>query len=500
MEIYKDIGERTGGDIYVGVVGPVRSGKSTFIKKFMESAVIPNIADESERKRATDETPQSAAGKTVMTTEPKFVPDEAVTLTLGDGAELRVKMIDCVGFLIPGVMGDTEDGETRMVLTPWSDEPLPFEKAAEEGTERVIRDHSTVAVLVTSDGSFGELPREAFVAAEEKAVRELRECGKPFAVVLNSAEPDSKRAEELALSLEEKYSAPTALVSCVDLNEDDVGEIMKLILSEFPLREIELTFPEWTGALDGTHWLKKAFSESISECAADGIRAGEAADFASRLSDAIGVRTEASSEKDAKASAKVERVDMGEGKCRVSVDLPDTLFYEIIEEVTGVGVSSEADLFTALRTLSGVKREYDKFAAAIDEVTEKGYGIVMPDQDDLTLDEPQIVKQAGGYGLKLRAAAPSIHLIRAGIETELNPIVGTEQQSEELVRFLLDEFEDDPRGIWDTNLFGKSIYELVNEGLHAKLDNLPDDAREKFGQTLSKVINEGSHGLICIIL
>ena len=498
--IYKEIAERTGGDVYVGVVGPVRSGKSTFIKRFMETSVIPRIADENERRRASDETPQSAAGKTVMTTEPKFVPDEAVEVSLPDNTTVRVKAVDCVGFLIPGALGDTEDGEARMVRTPWNEEPVPFETAAEEGTRRVIRDHSTVGILVTSDGSFGELPREAFVAAEEKAAAELAASGKPFAIVLNSAEPGEGRAEAIALELEEKYPASVALVNCLELDETDVSEILKLVLSEFPLCEIELSFPDWIGALDGGHWLKKIISESVSESVPDGIRACHAVSFAADVAKKIGDKAKGASKKAVAASASVKRLDAGRGICDIDVELPGELFFSVIEELTGIDVKSEEDLLAALRSLSRIKREYDKFAAAIDDVTERGYGIVMPEQDDLTLDEPQIVKQAGGYGLKLRAAAPSIHMIRAGIETELNPIVGTEQQSEELVKYLLDEFKDDPRGIWDTNLFGKSIYELVNEGLHAKLENLPDDAREKFGQTISKVINEGSSGLICIIL
>ena len=500
MEIYGDIAKRTGGDVYVGVVGPVRSGKSTFIKRFMETAVIPNIIDENEKRRAADETPQSAAGKTVMTTEPKFVPDESVTVTLRDNVTLRVKAIDCVGFLIPGALGDTEDGEVRMVRTPWSDEPVPFEQAAEEGTRRVIRDHSTIAVLVTSDGSFGELPRESFVAAEQKAARELTESGKPFVVVLNSAEPGEKRAETLALELEEKYSAPVALVNCLDLDENDVFEILKLVLSEFPLSEIALCFPEWTGALDDGHWLRKIITESVSGSVSDGVRACQARSFASDVTAKLGEAVRNRTGKTVDATASVRKLDAGSGVCEIEVGLPDELFYAVIGELTGIEVKNEEDLLSALCSLSRVKREYDKFSSAIDDVLEKGYGIVMPEQDDLTLDEPEIVKQAGGYGLRLRAAAPSIHLIRAGIETELNPIVGTEQQSEELVKYLLDEFEDDPRGIWDTNLFGKSIYELVNEGLHAKLENLPEDAREKFGSTISRVINEGSSGLICIIL
>ncbi len=498
--VYKEMGERTGGDVYLGVVGPVRTGKSTFIKKFMECAVIPNITDEADRARATDETPQSAAGRTVMTTEPKFVPDEAVKLSFSDNTEIRVKMVDCVGYLIPGALGDTEEGETRMVLTPWSDDPMPFEEAAEEGTRRVIRDHSTVGILVTTDGTIGELPREAYEDAERRVADELKACGKPFAIVLNSAEPGTERAETLALGLEEKYGVPVALINCLELDEGDAEEITKLLLSEFPLREITVRFPEWIGALDRSHWLRSAIGEGIRDSLTGAVRTADAPAFAKGAAEKIGERCAAFSDSADKLSSSIARLDMGSGTCEIKVNLPPRMFYDVIGEVTGIGVSNQEELLSSLRTLAMTKREYDKFAAAIDDVTEKGYGIVMPEQDDLTLDEPEIVRQAGGYGLKLRAAAPSIHMIKAGIETELNPIVGTEQQSEELVRYLLEEFRDDPRGIWDTNLFGKSIYELVNEGLHAKLENLPDDARDKFGQTISRVINEGSKGLICIIL
>ena len=498
--IYKEIGRRTGGDVYLGVVGPVRTGKSTFIKKFMERAVIPNIESEEARARAVDETPQSAAGRTVMTTEPKFVPEEAVCLTFSDNSEIRVRAVDCVGFLVPGALGDTEEGEVRTVLTPWSDTPIPFEEAAEQGTRKVIRDHSTVGILVTTDGTFGDLPRSAYEDAERRVAEELKSCGKPFAIVLNSAEPGTAEAEELALSLEEKYGVPVALLNCLDLDEGDAEELLKLVLAEFPLREIKISFPEWCGALDRTHWLRAAISDGIVKSVDGPPRTADAAAFAARIAENVASRCGAFSDRSDGVGAEVTRLDMGEGVVQIAVCLPDGMFYDVIAELTGIDVGNEEDLLSALRSLAATKREYDKFAAAIDDVTEKGYGIVMPDQDDLTLDEPQIVRQAGGYGLRLRAAAPSIHLIKAPIETELNPIVGTEEQSEELVKFLLSEFEDDKRAIWDTDLFGKSIYELVNEGLHSKLENLPDDARDKFGQTISRVINEGSKGLICIIL
>lgn len=496
--IYADIAERTNGEIYIGVVGPVRCGKSTFIKKFMETTVIPNIEGEYERQRARDELPQSAGGRTVMTSEPKFVPDEAVEIHIGDSATMKVKMIDCVGYLIPGILGDTEDGEARRVHTPWQDEPLPFEDAAEMGTRRVIEDHSTIGILVTCDGSFGEIPRENYVEAEERIAGELKSLGKPFAIVLNSSSPESPEAEELAVSLENKYKAPVALVNCLDLNDEDIAGILELIVREFPVREITVEMPVWTGVLDGYHWLRRALTESISSAAAGISKVGDVSAFKDSLE--RGINSELEERGGESAAAAVSSVDMGRGSASVKIKLPECLLYKIIGEMTGISMSSEAEMLSALRSLSEMKREYDRFVEAIDDVNEKGYGIVMPTPDDLTLDEPEIVKQAGGYGVRLRASAPSIHMIKAGIETELNPIVGTEQQSEELVKFLLDEFKENPQSIWDTNLFGKSIYELVNEGLHAKLEHMPDDAREKLGETLSKVINEGASGLICIIL
>ena len=499
-EIYKDIGERTGGDIYVGVVGPVRAGKSTFIKKFMESAVVPNITDEHDRQRAVDELPQSAGGKTVMTTEPKFVPNEAVEVTVGDNAHLRVRMIDSVGYLVPGALGETENGETRLVVTPWHDEPVPFGEAAEDGTRRVIRDHSTIGILVTSDGSFGDFNRDAYTNAEERIAGELKDLGKPFAVVLNSSEPETDRAASLAAELERKYDAPVALVNCLDLNEEDVDGILQLVLSEFPLKEIVFRLPVWTGVLDENHWLRRALVDSVTEAGMSGVRAADSAKICQAAAEGISGRIKDNPGPDSSVTSRLIGTDMARGVCEIEICLPQSMFYSIIGETTGIEVGSDADLLGVLRSLAEMKREYDKFARAIDDVTEKGYGIVMPGQEDLTLDEPEIVKHAGGYGLRLRATAPSIHLIRAGIETELNPIVGTEQQSRELVEYLLKEFEGDPRGIWDTNLFGKSIYELVNEGLHSKLDNLPEDAREKLGETLARVVNEGSQGLVCIIL
>ena len=487
--IYKDIAERTGGDIYVGVVGPVRSGKSTFIKRFMEAVVLPNIGEGYSRDRARDELPQSAAGKTVMTTEPKFIPEEAVPIVLDNNAQMRVRMIDCVGYLIPEAMGAIENGQPRMVRTPWRSDPMPFVEAAEMGTHKVITEHSTIGMLVTTDGSIGDIARESYVEAEERIVRELKELGKPFAVILNSARPDSDAAQSLAYELEEKYGVPVALVSCLELDAEDIRHILGLVLEEFPVTEISVRMPEWTTALEETHRIRTSLQTSLRKCA-DGVR--KAGDVTAAFA--------AMNENEYVSEAEVELLDLGTGCAKISLTMCDGLYYEVISELSGFEIAGEEQLIALLRELSEVKEKYDKVAEALAQVEETGYGIVMPDVEDLHLEEPKIVKQAGGYGVKLRAAAQSVHMIRANIETEINPMVGTEQQSEDLVKYMLREFEEDPKSIWASNMFGKSLYELINEGLHTKLDHMPEESRKKLSETLERIINEGSNGLICILL
>ncbi|MBQ8396881.1 MAG: stage IV sporulation protein A [Clostridia bacterium] len=487
--LYQDIAQRTGGDIYIGVVGPVRTGKSTFIKRFMESLVLPNIAGGYDRERARDEMPQSAAGKTVMTTEPKFIPDEAVPISLGEGAGLRVKMIDCVGYIVPEAMGHIEDGQPRMVQTPWADEPMPFADAAEIGTRKVIREHSTIGMLVTTDGTIGEIPRQSYIEAEERVVAELKEMGKPFALVLNSAEPASEAANQLAWSLEEKYGVPVALVNCLELDAEDIRHILELVLHEFPVREIRVNLPAWTRAMEESHPIRAAITAAVRKCAEGVRKVGEIAPAFAAMTDCEYIK-----------AAPLQQLDLGTGSAVIDAALEDHLYYQVLSELTGLTIPGEAELIDTIRTLAAVKTKYDKIAEALNAVDERGYGIVMPDVTDLKLDEPEIVKQAGGYGVRLRASAQSVHMIRANIEAEINPIVGTEQQSEDLVRNILREFEEDPQRIWESNMFGKSLYELVNEGLHAKLEHMPDDARAKLAETLERIINEGSGGLICILL
>lgn len=487
--IYKDIAERTGGDVYIGVVGPVRTGKSTFIKRFMESLVLPNINEGYNRDRARDELPQSAAGKTVMTTEPKFIPDEAVEINPSGAGKLRVRMIDCVGYLIPEAMGVLEEGQPRLVMTPWSEEPVPFTEAAEKGTRKVICEHSTIGMVVTSDGSIGEIPREAYVSAEERVVRELQELGKPFAVILNSARPGSDAAIALGHELEMKYGVPVALVSCLELDAEDIGHILEMVLNEFPLSQVDVILPEWTKSLPSSHPIQTSIINSIGSCASKVQKTGE-------VGEAFGALCENEYIKDVELS----EIDMGRGNAVVNVKLCDGLFYKTLGEMSGFEIGDEGDLMPLLCELSEMKKKYDKVAEALNDAEERGYGIVMPEVSELRLEEPEIVRKQNGYGVKLSASAQSIHMIRANIETEINPMVGSEQQSEDLVKYLLHEFEESPASIWESNIFGKSLYELVNEGLHAKLEHMPDDARTKLSETLERIINEGSGGLICILL
>ena len=481
-KIYEDILKRTGGDVYVGVVGPVRTGKSTFIHRFMEEAVLPAISDEFDRERAVDQSPQSGSGRTVTTTEPKFVPDEAVRISPCDGISLNVKLIDCVGYMVDGALGGNEDGVERMLRTPWSEEPMPFARAAELGTEKVITEHSTIAILVTTDGSIADIPRESYVDAEERVVRELRECGKPFAIVLNSKDPDSESARELAVELEKKYSAPVALVSCAQLNADDIREILGLVLYEFPVKEIRFHVPEWTAALTEDHRLKReiidrisAFSESV-RCIGD----------IERTSADLGFHP--------------GEIDAGIGLAELTVPVEREEYYRVLSEAAGESITDEGALLGLLLRLTDVKRKYDRVEQALADVEEKGYGIVMPEPSELRLDEPQLVRQASGYGVRMTAHADSIHMIRTAIKTELCPVIGSEEQSCEVVKFLSDEFSENPEGVWSYNMFGRSLYDMVTDGMEAKLGNMPDESREKLGQTLGKIINEGSNGLICILL
>ncbi|MEL4861281.1 stage IV sporulation protein A [Pseudoflavonifractor phocaeensis] len=488
-KLYDDIAQRTGGDIYIGVVGPVRTGKSTFIKRFMETLVIPNIENVYRRERARDELPQSGSGRTVMTAEPKFVPEEAVRVDMADGASFAVRLIDCVGYMVPGAVGQTEDDAPRMVTTPWYDHDIPMTEAAEIGTRKVIAEHSTIGIVVTTDGTITDIPREDYIEAEERVITELKELGKPFLVLLNSAYPQSDRAKAIQADIMDRYDVTCMRCNCLELDEEDVTSIIKGVLYEFPVKELDLFLPPWVDALPYDHPIKNGLYAAIREGSAE-MRRVRDVDGAMA---AIGACESVS-------STRVTTINLGAGLAAATLDLPRSLFYDTISAQSGFTIADDGDLMSLLTDLASVKREYDKVAQALQEVRETGYGIVAPSPEELKLEEPEIVKQGGRYGVRLKASAPSIHMIRADIETEVSPIVGSEKQSEEMVGYLLQEFEGDTAKIWDSNIFGKSFHELVGEDLNTKLKRMPDDAREKLRETLQRVINEGSGGLICIIL
>ena len=489
MGVYEDIKARTDGDIYVGVVGPVRTGKSTFIKNFMDLLVIPNIENSYKRERARDELPQSAAGRTIMTTEPKFVPNEAIEITIGDNLELKTRLVDCVGYLVNNALGYMEEDVPRMVKTPWSDEEIPFEEAAEIGTRKVIQEHSTIGILVTTDGSITEIPREDYVEAESRVVNELKELNKPFVIVLNTNNPSSDETRSLANELEEKYGVSVIPTDCTNLNNEDINNIFGKILYEFPIERININFPSWIDGLDNDNELRQELFKEIKDAFKDVSTIKTINESVARISKI-----------DIIVKTTIDKVDLGTGTVTIEISLNNMLFYKVLTEMTGIQMNNEADLFATIDNLSKVKKEYDKVSMALQEVKQKGYGIVMPSMEELILDEPEIVKQGSRFGVKLKARAPSIHMIRADIETEVSPIVGSEKQSEELVNYLLSEFENDPTKIWESNIFGKNLHELVNEGLQNKLYRMPEDAQGKLQETLERIVNEGSGGLICIIL
>lgn len=487
--IYYDIAKRTDGDIYIGVVGPVRTGKSTFIKRFMETLVVPNIENPARRERATDELPQSSAGKTIMTTEPKFIPEEAVTVSLDHNATMNVRMIDCVGFIVPSSIGYIENENPRMVHTPWFEEEIPFNMAAEIGTQKVIEDHSTIGIVVTTDGSISDIPREEYEEAESRAISELEKIGKPFIVLLNCMDPYCEASLALRDRLAEKYNHPVVAMNCLDLDENNIKDILAQLLYEFPVKEIRIDIPKWVTSLSSDHWLKSAVYDSIKEGVWD-------IGCMNEVTGAAGVVSGCEYIKD----TRITGIDLGVGSVKICIDIVHDLFYKILGEVTGLEIENESQILPCMENLAKIKKEFEKFQSAIAEVEATGYGIVMPSIDELTLEEPEIVKQGGRYGVKLKASAPSIHMMRADITTEVSPIVGSEKQSEELVMYLMQEFEESPGKIWESNIFGKSLHDLVNEGLHNKLYRMPADARLKLQETIERIINEGCGGLICIIL
>lgn len=481
--IYKDIARRTGGDIYLGVVGPVRTGKSTFIRRFLDAVVLPNISNDFDRDRAIDQIPQSAGGRTVMTSEPKFVPDEAVRIKMEDSTELNVKLIDCVGYMVDGALGAEEDGVERMITTPWSDKPMTFKEASEIGTSKVINDHSTIGILVTTDGSITEIPRENYIAAEERVASELKALGKPFVIVLNSAYPSSEGAITLAEDMEKKYGVPVALVNCMEIDGEDMREILGLALGEFPIRMLRFTLPSWCEELPEDHPLRQDLYEKI-DIFSD--RTAKIGDISKVVKDSEGVA--------------LGSIDAGEGCARLALPISKDVYYETLSELCGIDVRDERKMFATVCALAEISKKYKRIESALEDAENKGYGIVMPGADEMTLEEPQVVKQGSAYGVKVSAHAESIHMIKTGIRADLCPMVGTAEQSEQIVKYLSEEAEENGSRIWESNMFGQSLYDLVSEGMNSKLTNMPDESREKLGETLERIINEGAGGLLCILL
>ncbi|GAB7386254.1 stage IV sporulation protein A [Bacillaceae bacterium] len=489
VDIFKDIAERTGGDIYLGVVGPVRTGKSTFIKRFMELVVLPNITDEAARVRATDELPQSAAGRTIMTTEPKFVPNQAVEVHVDEGLKINVRLVDCVGYAVQGAKGYEDENGPRMINTPWYEEPIPFEEAAEFGTRKVIQDHSTLGVVITTDGSITEIPRPAYVEAEQRVVQELKEVGKPFIMIVNSTRPNSEETETLRQQLAEEYDIPVLAMSIDTMDEEDIMAVLREVLFEFPVHEVNVNLPSWVMVLDEEHWLRRSYEEAVRETVKD-IR---------RLRDVDRV-VGYFDQYDFIERAALSDMNMGQGVAEIDLYAPDDLYDKILMEIVGVEIKGKDHLLQLMQEFTHAKREYDRVAEALHMVKQTGYGIAPPSIEDMTLDEPEIIRQGSRFGVRLKAHAPSIHMIKVDVESEFAPIIGTEKQSEELVNYLMRDFEDDPLAIWNSDIFGRSLSSIVRESIAAKLSLMPENARYKLKETLERIINEGSGGLIAIIL
>ncbi len=487
--IYADIAKRTGGDIYIGVVGPVRTGKSTLIKRMMEELVIPNIEDLYQRERAKDELPQSGSGRTIMTAEPKFVPEDAVEISPDGTAKLSVRLIDSVGYMVRGAIGATEDGQPRMVTTPWYDHEIPMTEAAELGTKKVMEDHSTIGIVVTTDGTVTDIPRADYIDAEERAIRDMQATGKPFVVVVNSSAPKSAEAQALREYLEQTYGVCALAADCQGMHEAEIQALLTKLLYAFPLRELRVFLPAWVQALECGNPMKAALYEAMRTNAEKIGQLAQAAPEMQKLCELEQV-----------SACRIDEIDLGRGIVSCELEFREGLFYQILGDRTGFAIENDGQLLTLLTALAEMKKQYDKISAALEEVRATGYGIVMPTAEEMHLEVPEIVRKGSAYGVKLRASAPSIHMLRADIKTEISPMVGDEQQSEDLVKYLLGEYEGNTEKLWESNIFGKSVFDLVNEGLSTKLKRMPEDARYKLKDALTKIINEGANGLICLLL
>ena len=489
MNIYEDIAKRTQGDIYIGVVGPVRTGKSTFIRKFMETLVLPNIENEFKRDRTRDEIPQSGSGKTIMTVEPKFVPADGVVIQLKDSVSLKVRMVDCVEYIVEGALGHEENGKQRLVSTPWSKDAMTFEEAAEIGTKKVIRDHSTIGVVVITDGSVTGIERGSYIEAEERVIDELKSMNKPFVVILNSLTPKDEKTELLRNELEEKYEVPILPVNVEQMEEPDIENILETVLYDFPLNEIRINISKWVEGLEKNHWIKESIISTLKQCIANLQKIRDIDDIVNGFENLEFLD-----------GVTVENVELGEGVVNIQLSTKQELFYNVLEEKSGFKIEEDSQLLNLVTTLSKVKQEYDKIEVALNDAKNFGYGVVAPSLSELSLEEPEIIKQGKQYGVKLKANAPSLHIIKADISTEVSPIVGNQNQGEEMVKYLLNEFEQNPSEIWESNMFGKSLNDLVKEQLQSKLYTMPDEIRFKIQKTLQKIINEGSNNIITIIL
>ena len=489
MNIYEDIAKRTQGDIYIGVVGPVRTGKSTFIRKFMETLVLPNIENEFKRDRTRDEIPQSGSGKTIMTVEPKFVPADGVVIQLKDSVSLKVRMVDCVGYIVEGALGHEENGKQRLVSTPWSKDAMTFEEAAEIGTKKVIRDHSTIGVVVITDGSVTGIERGSYIEAEERVIDELKSMNKPFVVILNSLTPKDEKTELLRNELEEKYEVPILPVNVEQMEEPDIENILETVLYDFPLNEIRINISKWVEGLEKNHWIKESIISTLKQCIANLQKIRDIDDIVNGFENLEFLD-----------GVTVENVELGEGVVNIQLSTKQELFYNVLEEKSGFKIEEDSQLLNLVTTLSKVKQEYDKIEVALNDAKNFGYGVVAPSLSELSLEEQEIIKQGKQYCVKLKANAPSLHIIKADISTEVSPIVGNQNQGEEMVKYLLNEFEQNPSEIWESNMFGKSLNDLVKEQLQSKLYTMPDEIRFKIQKTLQKIINEGSNNIITIIL
>ncbi len=488
-DIYKSIEIRTGGDVYIGVVGPVRSGKSTFIKKFMEALVIPNITDIDNRTRTIDELPQSAAGRTVMTTQPNFIPQQGVEILLDQKHNLKVRLVDCVGYMVKGAQGDTEEGKPRMVKTPWYKQAIPFEKAAQIGTQKVINEHSTIGVVVTTDGTIADIPRENYISAEEKVITQLKAINKPFVVIVNTVNPDEMETKNICAQIQRKFAVPVIATNCLELERREIEKILSLALTQFPVKEIRVKIPKWLAMQNDTFEPKAMIMHKIKE----------SFEKISHISD-IAAATDLMCTSDYLDNCVCSSIDYGTGCAVIETEIQKDLYYDTLKEIAGTDVKDDWALMQLMQNLIHAKKEYDVLAPALQQVDATGYGIVMPQQSELRLEEPEIVKQGSKYGIKLTASAPSLHILKADITTTVSPIIANESSGEDMVTSMMKNFEDNPIGIWQSNLFGNSLQELVNQGLNAKLANIPQEARSKLVETIERVVNDGCQGLICIIL